>query len=64
MQDAGTVCKMILFRKKEKTIRRLGKLLLYASMVLMLIILPGCNNEKVDSSVQNERMNSFHQYKE
>jgi len=55
MQDAGTVCKMILFRKKEKTIRRLGKLLLYASMVLMLIILTGCNNEKVDSSVQNDK---------
>lgn len=55
MQDAGTVFKMILFRKKEKTIRRLGKLLLYASMVLMLIILPGCNNEKVDSSVQKDK---------
>ena len=55
MQDAGTVCKMFLFRKKEKTIRRLGKLLLYACLILILIILPGCNNEKGDSSVQNNK---------
>ena len=48
---------MIIYIKKEQTISRLGKLLLYAGMVLMLIILPGCNNEKADSSVQNDKNN-------
>ena len=48
---------MIIYLKKEQTISRLGKLLLYAGMVLMLIILPGCNNEKADSSVQNDKNN-------
>lgn len=44
---------MVLFRKKEKNINRLGELLIYVGMILMLIILPGCNNEKGDPSVQN-----------
>lgn len=46
---------MIIYLKKEQTISRLGKLLLYAGMIFMLIILPGCNNEKGDSSVQNNK---------
>ena len=47
---------MIIYIKKEQTISRLGKLLLYAGMILVLIILPGCNNEKGDSSVQNDKI--------
>ena len=46
---------MIIYIKKEQTISRLGRLLLYAGMILMLIILPGCNNEQGDSSVQNDK---------
>ena len=48
--------RMIIYIKKEQTISRLGKLLLYAGMILVLIILPGCNNEKGDSSVQNDKI--------
>ena len=50
---------MVLFRKKKISISWLCKLLLYVGMILMLIILTGCNNEKKDSSVQNSKNELF-----
>ncbi len=44
-----------MFKRNKQTISWLGRLLLYAGMIVMLIILPGCNNEKSDSSVQDDK---------
>ena len=46
---------MVLFRINLQTISWLCKLLVHACMIFMLILLSGCNNNKGDSSVLNDK---------